>query len=46
MKKVYAKRLLLTVLAISFILLGVYRKEVKVVLKKATNICFECIGLG
>ena len=29
-----------------FILYGTVRGEVSVVLNKAVNICFECIGLG
>ncbi|WP_392486501.1 CD1871A family CXXC motif-containing protein [Haloimpatiens sp. FM7315] len=29
-----------------FILRGVYRGEVSTVLKKAINICLECIGIG
>lgn len=29
-----------------FILYGTVRGEVGVVLNKAVNICFECIGLG
>ena len=33
-------------LGIAFILLGVYRGEVAVVLKKAVYICLECIGIG
>lgn len=33
-------------LAVSFIIYGVCRGEVSVVLNKAVNICLECIGLG
>jgi hypothetical protein len=29
-----------------FIFVGIYRNEVGVVLKKAINICLECIGIG
>lgn len=29
-----------------FIVYGTFRGEVGVVLNKAVNICFECIGLG
>ena len=29
-----------------FMLYGIVRGEVGVVLSKAVNICFECIGLG
>lgn len=32
--------------AVLFIIYGVYRGEVSVVLNKAVNICLECIGLG
>ena len=32
--------------AAAFIIYGVQRGEVAVVLKKAVNICLECIGLG
>ncbi|MCY6355688.1 CD1871A family CXXC motif-containing protein [Clostridium sp. ZS2-4] len=33
-------------MSVSFIAAGVYRNEVRVVLKKAINICLECIGIG
>ena len=36
----------LLVLAAGFIVLGVNRGEVLVVLRKAINICLECIGIG
>lgn len=29
-----------------FIIYGLYRGEVSLVLNKAVNICLECIGLG
>ncbi len=31
---------------IAFVLLGIYRGEVDAVLRKAVNICLECIGIG
>lgn len=34
------------ILSIVFIICGVYRDEVNVVLTKAINICLECIGIG
>lgn len=32
--------------AVTFIAIGVLREEHLVVLKKAVNICLECIGVG
>ncbi len=40
-----AIRALVIALAILFVVLGVFRKEVKVVFNKAKAICFACIGL-
>lgn len=34
------------VLGILFVILGIYRGEVDTVLRKAVNICLECIGIG
>lgn len=39
-------RWILLCLAIVFILLGMYRGETQDVLRKAVNICMECIGIG
>ena len=39
-------RFALLLLACAFIAFGVWRGETAVVLKKAVNICLECIGLG
>ena len=41
-----AARVFLLGAAAFFILCGVQRGEVAIVLKKAVNICLECIGLG
>ncbi len=41
-----AAQWLLCVVAVAFIVAGVLRGEVAVVLKKAVNLCLECIGLG
>lgn len=30
----------------AFVALGIWRGEVAVVLRKAVNICLECIGVG
>lgn len=37
---------LLTSIALLFLAIGVWRGEEQVVLRKAINICMECIGLG
>ncbi|WP_095532015.1 CD1871A family CXXC motif-containing protein [Gottschalkia acidurici] len=34
------------IMSIIFIFTGIYRDEVRIVLKKAINICLECIGIG
>lgn len=34
------------IMSIAFIFTGIYRNEVRIVLKKAINICLECIGIG
>lgn len=39
-------RWILLCLAVVFILLGMYRGETLDVLRKAVNICMECIGIG
>lgn len=41
-----AARLIICAAAVAFIIIGVRRGEVAIVLKKAVNICLECIGLG
>lgn len=37
---------LVIISASALMLFGIYRGEVAVVLKKAVNICMECIGIG
>lgn len=39
-------RYIILAMAIAGIIVGVARREPKVVLRKAANICFECIGIG
>lgn len=41
-----AVQCLLCAVAAAFIVVGVLRGEVGTVLKKAVNLCLECIGLG
>lgn len=36
----------LLILALVMIGLGVWREEFLIVLRKATQVCFECIGIG
>ncbi|MBQ5364430.1 MAG: hypothetical protein IIU49_00010 [Spirochaetales bacterium] len=38
--------IVLVIIAVSFVLLGVFRNEVSIVLKKAQAVCFSCIGLS
>ncbi|MBQ7636970.1 MAG: thioredoxin [Lachnospiraceae bacterium] len=39
-------RIIALLLAVSFILIGIYRGEHGEVLRKAVKICLECIGIG
>ncbi len=41
-----AAALLLLLVAVSFLVIGVYREETELVFRKAIQICMECIGLG
>jgi hypothetical protein len=41
-----ALRLCIALLAVGFLVYGMRRGEVALVLKKAVRICMECIGLG
>lgn len=41
--------ILIAAIAVAFILIGLFRvngDEVKTLLRKAINICMECIGIG
>ncbi len=38
--------ILLLALGVVFLVLGIFRGEVAVVLSRAVNICLECIGIG
>lgn len=46
MKKYEIQRYCILIASICLIFLGLYRGEYKTVLKKAVNICLECIGIG
>lgn len=37
---------LLLLLALAFLVIGIWRGEADTVFRKAVNICMECIGLG
>ena len=43
---VNAVRFSILALSVIFIMAGIMRDEEAVVLKKAVNICLECIGIG
>ncbi len=46
MSKKNIVRLALILVAVAFVLVGIFRDEAQMVLTKATSICFACIGLG
>ena len=45
-KKFCILRVTAFAVALIFIAIGIIREEYLVVLKKAVNICLECIGIG
>lgn len=45
-KKYFTIKYLILVVAIIFIIVGVFNGEINTVYKKASKICLECIGLG
>lgn len=38
--------LVISIFGLVLMVFGIYRGEMAVVLKKAVNICLECIGIG
>lgn len=46
MKKIAFLRISLVLVAALFIIIGIYRGEVAVVLNKAVKLCLECVGIG
>jgi hypothetical protein len=45
-KKAVRIRNILLIVGVVFMCIGVLRGEQAIVLKKAVNICLECIGIG
>lgn len=44
--KRYGPAALMLAVGVVFVLVGIGRGEVQTVLRKAVNICMECIGIG
>ena len=40
------QRIIILILAVAAIIFGIMQQEHMVVMKKAVNICMECIGVG
>ena len=40
------QRIIILILAVAVIIFGIMQQEHMVVMKKAVNICMECIGVG
>ena len=40
------QRIIILILAVAAIIFGIMQQEHLVVMKKAVNICMECIGVG
>ena len=40
------QRIIILILAVAAIIFGITQQEHMVVMKKAVNICMECIGVG
>lgn len=46
LKKSNLITVLFLILGASFVLLGIWQEEYRVVMEKAINICLECVGIG
>jgi hypothetical protein len=45
-KGLFISRLILGLLAIGFVVYGIYSGQARLVLNKAIRICLECVGIG